>query len=472
MLSALLGYPSGDSASSPLIPPARGTAYRINRSDSDLLPFMPPASWTAHREDRSPCHCSTDRTSLASLAEMDPLIADGYHNLICSPLCRLPEELLLDIMKRLDLVSIQCLRRVSRLFLRLYCSPPFRGCHCDSSLLGSTYDHWCQPKDELRVTWSRRLQVLLDEDISNYCEDCRRRRTDESWTTKSTSLTMDYLHCSGCSNDHPTCLFSKTQRLKSPKTRICIGREGFVRVCEHRVVTWKEVIRTGRQLARLDTKLAKVFLDKCQHESHSPNHHRKDTSQTNYQMTYPVIQICGSVDNPIWVELVWHGHLYLPNTGFDEEGYNEIATPTLIRQQLEQFRQGVAKYIAPEISPGRLIEMSCFDPNRCSCLRYAGLEQLPDGWQLTPRQDPVLLACRMYPRNRLRPLRSSQMTEQGGLHLQSEQNYVEYHRSGVLATGAPLLGSSRIVVRIESCPSKKRCLQIQYTRLITTTANY
>jgi hypothetical protein len=135
MLSALFGYPSGDSASSPLIPPARGTAYRINRSDSDLLPFIPPASWTAHREDRSPCHCSTDRTSLASLAEMDPLIADGYHNLICSPLCRLPEELLLDIMKRLDLVSIQCLRRVSRLFLRLYCSPPFRGCHCDSSLL-------------------------------------------------------------------------------------------------------------------------------------------------------------------------------------------------------------------------------------------------------------------------------------------------------------------------------------------------
>jgi hypothetical protein len=197
------------------------------------------------------------------------------------------------------------------------------------------------------------------------------------------------------------------------------------------------------------------------------NHHRKDTSQTNYQMTYPVIQICGSVDNPIWVELVWHGHLYLPDTGFDEEGYNEIATPTRIRQQLEQFRQGVAKYIAPAISPGRLIEMSCFDPNRCSCLRYAWLEQLPDGWQLTPRQDPVLLACRMYPRNRLRPLRSSQMTEQEGLHLQSEQNWIEYHRAGVLATGAPLLGSSRILVRIESCPSENRCLQIQYTRLIT-----
>jgi hypothetical protein len=39
---------------------------------------------------------------MTRLAEMDPLVAVGLHNLTCSPLCQLPEELLLDIMERLD----------------------------------------------------------------------------------------------------------------------------------------------------------------------------------------------------------------------------------------------------------------------------------------------------------------------------------------------------------------------------------
>lgn len=332
VLSALFGSPSRDRAPLCHILPASRGAYRINRSDSALLPFIPPASWTGHRVDKSPCHCSTDCTGLgASLKDMDPLIADGYHNLTCSPLCRLPEELLLDIMKRLDIVSIQCLRRISRLFLRLYCSPHFRRSHRDSTRILSTpnYDHWYEPKGELRDSWSPLLQ-LLDEDISDYCEDCQKRRTDQSWTTKSTSLTMDYLHCSGCHFDHPTYLFSRNQRSKSPKVRICIGREGFVRVCEHQTVTW-DVIVPGRRLATLDTNQALIFLSQCQHESHFPKHDQNDTSLTGNQRIYPVVHLLGSRNKQIMVELVWCGHLYLPDTGFNEEGYNELATPTLIR---------------------------------------------------------------------------------------------------------------------------------------------
>jgi hypothetical protein len=109
--------------------------------------------------------------------------------------------------------------------------------------------------------------------------------------------------------------------------------------------------------------------------------------------------------------------------------------------------------------------MNCFDPNRCSCLRFAGVDKLPNGWQLTPRQEPVLLTCRMYPRNRLRPFRSSQTKKQESL--QREQNCIECHYSGIQATGAPGSGSSRLMVRIESCPSENRCLQIWYKRQIT-----
>jgi hypothetical protein len=449
------------------------------RSDNTLLPCIPPASQTAYQLDRdSSYQCSTSPLVIANSEDMDPLIAAGFRNLAHSPLCRLPEELLLDIMKRLDIVSIQCLRRVSRLFLRLFSSPTFRSSCDNSNHPLDSYEHWYEPTRSF--TWSKEFQVLLDKDLTDYCENCRTRRTHPSWTSKSNVVTTTYLHCSGCCADHPACLFSKIQRSTPSKTRVCIGREGFVRVCEHQVVTWKEVIQTGLQLARLDTEFATVFLKKCHRESHFPRHHVKDTSLINRQQIYPEIHITGSRKRRVYIDLTWDGHLYLPDTGFDEEGYNKIATPSLIREQLKQFRQGTAEFIVPEFSPGRLIEMHCFDPNRCSCLRYAGVEQLPKGWQLTPDQGPEFLACkrqlyvneefehlacRRYPSSRLGPLRSFQINQQESL--QGEQKRIESHFTATQTTGTIRHGSSRVTIRIQPCPSEVRCLQIHYNRRIT-----
>ena len=443
-------------------------------SDNDLSPIICPASQTTPRVDRRSSQCPTSPPIMASLADMDPLIAVGFHNLTSSPLCRLPEELLLDIMGRLDLVSIHCLRRSSRLFLRLYSSPIFRSSHGNNKGRLQTYQHWYRSKCQLRDTWPKELQALLDKDMTNYCDDCREKRMHHSWTSKIVALTKDYLHCSGCGIDHPTCLFSKTQRLISPKARVCIGREGFVRVCSHLTVTWQNITLTGKRLANLDTDFATVLLNKCKHESHHPKRHKKDPSLINYQIVYPVVQISGCRNKGTYIDLLWHGHLYLPNTGFDKEGYNKIATPNLISHQFKQFRKGAAEFIAPEFYPGRLLEMNCFDPNRCSCLRYAGIDQLPKGWQLTPHQDPEFLpcmrtfdyyqdfghlACRRYPSSRLGPLRSFEMNEQDSL--QGEQKRFESHHMSINQK------TSRIGISIEQCPSDRQCLQIRYRRSIT-----
>lgn len=53
-----------------------------------------------------PCQCSTNAETRAILADMDPLIAEAFHNFTCSPLCRLPEELLLHITLSLDPLSV------------------------------------------------------------------------------------------------------------------------------------------------------------------------------------------------------------------------------------------------------------------------------------------------------------------------------------------------------------------------------
>jgi hypothetical protein len=69
-----------------------------------------------------------------------------------------------------------------------------------------------------------------------------------------------------------------------------------------------------------------------------------------------------------------------------------------------------SKYLAPEFLPGRLTEMNCFDPNRCSCLRYAGRERIPGGWRLT-HQSADLLACRERPQCGLEALRAFRSKE-------------------------------------------------------------
>lgn len=59
---------------------------------------------------------------------MDALIAAGFHNQTCSPLHQLPMELLLAIMELLDPTGIMCLRRISRILLRI-CSSSFKRYH-------------------------------------------------------------------------------------------------------------------------------------------------------------------------------------------------------------------------------------------------------------------------------------------------------------------------------------------------------
>ena len=361
-------------------------------------------------------------------------------------------------MKELSPLGIQCLKRVFRLFLRLYCSPAFSNIHQGTEGPG-VYAHWYESKYERFP--SKQLTDLLNKDIMEYCRDCQQRRSKWDWGKKLSSLTMDYLHCSGCNVDHPTCLFSKAQRLKLSKNRICIGREGFVRLCDHYVITWNEVINIALELRKLNTSSATVFLKDCKYISHAPQHmHSEIISGVNLEMLLPTVKVSGCRNENIKVDLEWLGYLDLSRTGFNEDGYNKIATPTLIRQELEKFRQGAAEYIAPEFSPGRLTEMNCFDPNRCSCLRYAGVEQLPHGWQLTPCQG-IQVACREDPSNNiLWPLRSFQDN-----NFPMGKGRIEAHDVAVYTTG--LSPTSVVMIRMEPYCKESQHLRISYHRRAT-----
>lgn len=107
------------------------------------------------------------------------------------------------------------------------------------------------------------LRRLLDRD--RYCDDCGEGAP--GWGQKAGEF-RKYLHCSICVANHPTCLFSRSQRLEKAHRWYCIGHEGCLRICSHEegIVRWKDVLRIERNKAR-KAPYAETIL-RCKHSSH------------------------------------------------------------------------------------------------------------------------------------------------------------------------------------------------------------
>ncbi|KAK1502735.1 hypothetical protein CABS01_09346 [Colletotrichum abscissum] len=86
----------------------------------------------------------------------------------------------------------------------------------------------------------------------------------------------DDIHQGRCRRDHPSSLFSAKQRQEEPNKRICIGREGHIRLCEHRTFGWDEFVHTS-STTNADTSIT------CNHPDHlgaskkpEVDYHRED----------------------------------------------------------------------------------------------------------------------------------------------------------------------------------------------------
>ena len=419
------------------------------------------------------CSCFED-------AGLHPLVAAALHNLRCSPLCGLPEELLLEIMKLLDPLSIQCIRRASRLFLRIYSSHEFSHSH-STALVGAPFVPWRHP---LRTFWEpiARLQPLLHRDVAEYCADCRGKRKSKEWSGLLDRLTKEYLYCAACQTKHPVGLFSAAQRQELEhydQQRVCIGQEGHVRICEHKVLKWSEIIQTARFLKQLRTTSIshpeiRIPLSCCSDASHIPAHHDPDSPHTLGQSLQPTITVVRSrsrapgVVIPIELVIEWVGHVDLASA----LGKHKQITPDILRVELEQFRKGTAEFLAPKLPPGRLVEMNCFDPHRCRCLQYPGEEMLPHGWRLTPQERIGDQTCRTHPHRRLRCFDVSAM-DRGEEHaVQDLTTEANGHQSDVALLRRFAEGQSRIKVKIDPCSSGNSCLRVTYTRTITVVASH
>ncbi|KAK0720979.1 hypothetical protein B0H67DRAFT_644164 [Lasiosphaeris hirsuta] len=164
-------------------------------------------------------------------AGIDPLVAAHVHNMKYSPINRLPDELMLQVLRCLgdDLLTTLCLRRVARRFRRIIGDPKIW------KAIRTGYILWISghifemvdrfPKDLREELWCRIQRDRM-------CDKCRMLRPgtpdnpDAGWLQcprecPVVSRSPLGLHCDGCSSGgdydaHP-----------------CLGRHGAVRLCEH-----------------------------------------------------------------------------------------------------------------------------------------------------------------------------------------------------------------------------------------------
>ena len=163
-----------------------------------------------------------------------------------------------------------------------------------------------------------------------------------------------YMHCSGCNRDHSATLFSAEQRRIDRSRRVCIGLEGRVRLCQHKSILVKDIIKGAGVVSR--------FM--CHHPSHEPEHHRE--LMLKRTPVLPTLEMgLGGRRRAVTSHTA---HLDLSGHG------NGLITAEAFRAHVRELRKGPAGYIVPEYAPGILPELRCFDPSRCGCLVYPSLE--------------------------------------------------------------------------------------------------
>lgn len=140
---------------------------------------------------------------------LEPWAMNHNRNLAKSRLCRLPPELIYHVALHLHADGVYLLRQVSRHFRDMLA--------CDE-------------------TTPAAARAPLRSQL--YCSRCRRLNGCRQELERARLPLRKPLWCSGCRQRHPGVYFSAEQRGLMDYARICIGREGHMRVCDHFAIYW------------------------------------------------------------------------------------------------------------------------------------------------------------------------------------------------------------------------------------------
>ncbi|OIW24376.1 hypothetical protein CONLIGDRAFT_95931 [Coniochaeta ligniaria NRRL 30616] len=306
---------------------------------------------------------------------MDPWIAAQVSNANHSPMCRLPEELLLNILDCIgdDLLTLYCLRHVSRKFRRLVKEPAIAKVHIREPYYK---DVW------------RPLQERLQRD--GLCAPCKvsRQRLEERLPVKP----LDYykpmtwkrckfegpehgprLYCHGCGSDHDQNQFSAREQGADKQERICLARQGAVQLCQHVHIPWATIeshISSWQEDARRRGEMDwETCFGSFRVECYDPSHDTRCTSEgaTSWPRARLVDNFCipGRVSLTLSLEWNPHGGIDAGTLAADNR-YRASELRTLFAKH----RLGPASILFPSCPSNPLPEMACFNSFKCTCIHY------------------------------------------------------------------------------------------------------
>ncbi|KAK3942093.1 hypothetical protein QBC46DRAFT_428423 [Diplogelasinospora grovesii] len=306
------------------------------------------------------------------ISRMHPLIAAAHHNRTQNPLCRLPDTILVRMMRLLDPVTLECLRRCSRIFLRLF--PMACASLQDFDTTWSWRFPWPTSRLQFRPEEKDRFLSLIARD--GYCCDCLAARQRSDWQERFRAMAKVYLHCCGCQADHPTYLFSIKQRYSPLSSRICIGHEGYLRLCEHEIVTWPQIISAAKKLSNQRGRVYRLkHCGRFEHIVHC--RHRVQpvsmisTPKDNCCPPHPTVSVGYPKNHSeivFQIDLYWSAHLPMTLT------QDRCFKPEELARGITYLRTKGAQFICPQVKPGHIAGAGLFDPNCCDCLDYEGRE--------------------------------------------------------------------------------------------------
>ncbi|KAM3501089.1 hypothetical protein MY10362_005832 [Beauveria mimosiformis] len=159
-----------------------------------------------HRCSQPPSY----KDSLKDRVETDVILNRIFRNQLNSPLARLPDHILVNIMRSSDLESLFRLRHTSRIFMILFSvNPAFKSLHLTSDDHQRFYDTarlWEVPRTIIPTQ-----QEAFFLEPRHICQSCLKRRKGDPFGRTLLS-SMPVLYCSGCRTTHREMHFSARMR--------------------------------------------------------------------------------------------------------------------------------------------------------------------------------------------------------------------------------------------------------------------
>lgn len=326
---------------------------------------------------------------------VDPLLAACAHNKKFSLLLKLPDEILLTIIEYLlqsDTLGIYYLRRVCRRLrylteddtlspghLRV---PPTYMYYPNTHMLHR--DRFVSREAtavngySLPLCGGRKFEKIIRK--QTLCKPCQNASENALlYKCVFTETPTTHLYCAGCETYHASNAFSHTQRQDGHTDRICIGREGRLRLCEHVSISWAD-IRAHLTASAGKPDFCKAVSDfhvVCKDPSHkfackstsriasseeSCNDHTRPCARLQINQNSALLRW-----TPLTLVLCWKPYSSTKILTAPENGQIEA---TKLRELFAEYGKNAARFIVPGPSQNPLPEMLCFDPDECGHILY------------------------------------------------------------------------------------------------------